>query len=70
MNNSLNEEIALLLQNIGVEKSDINWGTQLTLLAVILIITYLCTKAFRHIITYPQYNSTHQSKMGRLSVQF
>ena len=50
MNNSINEEIALLLQNLGVEKSDINWGAQLTILAIILIITYLCTKTFRHII--------------------
>ena len=62
MNNSLNEEIALLLQNIGVEKSDINWGTQLTLLAVILIITYLCTKAFRHIIIPLIHNITARTK--------
>lgn len=50
MNNDINKEIALLLQNIGVEKNDINWGTQLTIFAAIIIITYACTKLFRHII--------------------
>ena len=50
MNNDINNEIALLLQNIGVEKNDINWGTQLTILAAIIIMTYLCTKLFRHVV--------------------
>lgn len=50
MNNEVTKEIALLLQNLGVEKNDINWGTQLTILAAIIIITYLCTKLFRHVV--------------------
>ena len=50
MNNDINNEIALLLQNIGVEKNDINWGTQLTIFAAIIIITYACTKLFRHVV--------------------
>ena len=50
MNNEVTKEIALLLQNLGVEKNYINWGTQLTILAAIIIITYLCTKLFRHVV--------------------
>ena len=50
MNNEVTKEIALLLQNLGVEKNVINWGTQLTILAAIIIITYLCTKLFRHVV--------------------
>ena len=50
MNNEVTKEIALLLQNLGVEKNDINWGTQLTILAAIIIMTYLCTKLFRHVV--------------------
>ncbi|MBM6889104.1 mechanosensitive ion channel [Bacteroides caecigallinarum] len=50
MNNEVTKEIALLLRNLGVEKNDINWGTQLTILAAIIIITYLCTKLFRHVV--------------------
>lgn len=50
MDNEVTKEIALLLQNLGVEKNDINWGTQLTILAAIIIITYLCTKLFRHVV--------------------
>lgn len=50
MNNNINNEIALLLQNIGMEKDDINWGTQITIFLIILLITYLCTKLFRHLV--------------------
>lgn len=50
MNNNINNEIALLLQNIGMEKDDINWSTQITIFLIILLITYLCTKLFRHLV--------------------
>lgn len=50
MNYSINEEIIQLLQNIGIEKADTNWEIQLTIFAAVLIITFLCTKIFRHII--------------------
>lgn len=50
MNNNINNEIALLLQNIGMEKDGINWGTQITIFLIILLITYLCTKLFRHLV--------------------
>lgn len=50
MNNNINNEIALLLQNIGMEKDDINWGTQIIIFLIILLITYLCTKLFRHLV--------------------
>lgn len=50
MDNNIYNEIALILQNIGVEKNDISWGTQITLFLVALLITFLCTKLFRHIV--------------------
>ncbi len=62
MNNDINKEISLLLQNIGVAKDDINWGTQLTILAAILIITYTCTKLFRHVIIPLIHKITAQTK--------
>ena len=62
MNNDINKEISLLLQNIGVAKDDINWGTQLTILATILIITYTCTKLFRHVIIPLIHKITAQTK--------
>ena len=33
-----------------MEKDDINWGTQITIFLIILLITYLCTKLFRHLV--------------------
>ena len=50
MDKNIYNEIALILQNIGVEKNDISWGTQITLFLVALLITFLCTKLFRHIV--------------------
>ena len=50
MDKNIYNEIALILQNIGVEKNDISWGTQITLFVAALVITFLCTKLFRHIV--------------------
>lgn len=50
MDKNIYNEIALILQNIGVEKNDISRGTQITLFLVALLITFLCTKLFRHIV--------------------
>ena len=50
MDKNIYNEIALILQNIGIEKNDISWGTQITLFLVALLITFLCTKLFRHIV--------------------
>lgn len=50
MDKNIYNEIALILQNIGVEKNNISWGTQITLFLVALLITFLCTKLFKHIV--------------------
>ena len=50
MDKNIYNEIALILQNIGVEKNDISRGTQITLFVAALVITFLCTKLFRHIV--------------------
>lgn len=50
MDKNVYNEIAILLQNIGIEKNDISWGSQITLFVAALVITFLCTKLFRHIV--------------------
>lgn len=50
MDKNIYNEIALILQNIGTETNDISWGTQITLFVAALVITFLCTKLFRHIV--------------------
>ena len=46
----MNQETAQLLQQIGIEKSDLNWTTQVVLILAILLVSYLTTLIFRHLI--------------------
>lgn len=48
--NTLNQEIAQLLQQTGIEKNDFSWSTQVVLILAILLISYLMTLVFRHLI--------------------
>ena len=48
--NTLNQEIAQLLQKTGIEKNDLSWSTQVVLILAILLISYLMTLVFRHLI--------------------
>lgn len=48
--NTLNQEIAQLLQQTGIEKNDLSWTTQVVLILAILLISYLTTLVFRHLI--------------------
>ena len=48
--NTLNQEIAQLLQQPGIEKNDLSWSTQVVLILAILLISYLMTLVFRHLI--------------------
>jgi len=48
--NTLNQEIAQLLQQTGIEKNDLSWSTQVVLILAILLISYLMTLVFRHLI--------------------
>lgn len=62
MNDNINNKIASLLQNIGMENYDINWGTEITIFLIILLITYLCTKLFRHIVIPVIHKITSRTK--------
>ena len=46
----MNQETAQLLQQIGFEKSDLNWATQVVLILGILLMSYLITLIFHHLI--------------------
>ena len=46
----MNQETAQLLQQIGIEKSDLSWTTQVVLILAILLVSYLTTLIFRHLI--------------------
>ena len=46
----MNQETAQLLQQIGIEKSDLSWPTQVVLILAILLVSYLTTLIFRHLI--------------------
>lgn len=48
--NTMNQETAQLLQQIGFEKSDLNWATQVVLILGILLMSYLITLIFHHLI--------------------
>ena len=48
--NTMNQETAQLLQQIGIEKSDLSWTTQVVLILAILLVSYLTTLIFRHLI--------------------
>lgn len=48
--NTLNQEIAQLLQQTGIEKNNLSWTTQVVLILAILLISYLTTLVFRHLI--------------------
>lgn len=48
--NTLNQEIAQLLQQTGIEKNDLSWTTQVVLILAIVLISYLTTLVFRHLI--------------------
>lgn len=47
---TMNQEIAQLLQQIGTEKADLAWTTQVVLVLGILLVSYLTTLIFRHLI--------------------
>ena len=46
----MNQETAQLLQQIGIGKSDLSWTTQVVLILAILLVSYLTTLIFRHLI--------------------
>lgn len=46
----INHSIAQFLLHIGIDEENINWSTQILLIAGILLISYLTTKLFKYLI--------------------
>ncbi len=46
----LDEEITLILLNLGIDKANLNWTTRVFLLVAILLVTFVVTKIFRHAV--------------------
>ena len=44
----IDEEIARLLLDLGIDKANLNWTTRVTMILAILLISYIVTKLFRH----------------------
>ncbi len=44
----IDEEIARLLLDLGIDKANLNWTTRVTMILVILLVSYIVTKLFRH----------------------
>lgn len=47
---NINQSISLFLKQAGVHPSDADWMLQLILIAGIALISFLCTKLFRHLV--------------------
>lgn len=55
-------EIAQQLSDMGIDKENISWSTRLTLIALILLISYIITKLFRHLVIPAVHRITSRTK--------
>lgn len=55
-------EIARQLSDMGIDKENISWSTRLTLIALILLISYIITKLFRHLVIPAVHKITSRTK--------
>ena len=55
-------EIAQQLSDMGIDKENISWSTRLTLVALILLISYIMTKLFRHLVIPAVHKITSRTK--------
>lgn len=55
-------EIAQQLSDMGIDKENISWSTRLTLIALILLISYIITKLFRHLVIPAVHKITYRTK--------
>ena len=44
----IDEEIARVLMEMGIDKSNLDWTTRVILILAILLVSYIVTKLFRH----------------------
>lgn len=59
---SLNKDIARLLQSIHIPKEDIGWGVKLAILLGIVVIAYVATKLFKHLLVPIVHRITARTK--------
>lgn len=55
-------EIAQQLSDMGIDKENLSWSTRLTLVALILLISYIMTKLFRHLVIPAVHKITSRTK--------
>lgn len=55
-------EVARKLSDMGIDKENLSWSTRLTLVALILLISYIMTKLFRHLVIPAVHKITSRTK--------
>lgn len=60
--NNINDWIGNLLQGMGIPQNDIDWSTNIAILLIIAVITYIATKLFKHIVIPIIHNITARTK--------
>lgn len=61
-NGRLYIEVARQLSDMGIDKENLSWSTRLTLVALILLISYIMTKLFRHLVIPAVHKITSRTK--------
>lgn len=55
-------EVARQLSDMDIDKENLSWSTRLTLVALILLISYIMTKLFRHLVIPAVHKITSRTK--------
>lgn len=55
-------EVARQLSDMGIDKENLSWSTRLTLVVLILLISYIMTKLFRHLVIPAVHKITSRTK--------
>lgn len=55
-------EVARQLSDMGIDKENLSWSTRLTLVALILLISYIMTRLFRHLVIPAVHKITSRTK--------
>ena len=55
-------EVAQQLSDMGIDKENLSWSTRLTLVVLILLISYIITKLFRHLVIPAVHKITSRTK--------
>lgn len=55
-------EVARQLSDMGIDKENLSWSTRLTLVTLILLISYIMTKLFRHLVIPAVHKITSRTK--------